>query len=281
MILLFRYIYGRRNYIMNHITQAWNTKFSNKTKSPTHKKLLSLENIRSPIIYCGSWRSRMLDKVKECRDAIKNMMTFDKLTNTYETTHIVGKTPIIPRAATSMSSIPDVITFSGIALKHKEYEDIPILMRDSILNSDKKEKENTVVEQIDQTNNTNNSLKRFVSADNMLSNSLKSFIVLEKQIKEEFLEENDIFTTKKKISAEPFLSYVEGNAEFIWPDNTIESSSGNAWNSLEHLNSSDIRFGNPRTNSTFYEDIYVNRNHTSSPIRNHFQDSGFENNFSL
>lgn len=223
----------------------------------------------------------MLDKVKECRDAIKNMMTFDKLTNTYETTHIVDKTPIIPRAATSMSSIPDVITFSGIALKHKEYEDIPILMRDSILNSDKKEKENTVVEQIDQTNNTNNSLKRFVSADNMLSNSLKSFIVLEKQIKEEFLEENDIFTTKKKISAEPFLSYVEGNAEFIWPDDTIESSSGNAWNSLEHLNSSDIRFGNPRTNSTFYEDIYVNRNHTSSPIRNHFQDSGFENNFSL
>lgn len=158
----------------------------------------------------------MLDKVKECRDAIKNMMTFDKLTNTYETTHIVGKTPIIPRAATSMSSIPDVITFSGIALKHKEYEDIPILMRDSILNSDKKEKENTVVEQIDQTNNTNNSLKRFVSTDNMLSNSLKSFIVLEKQIKKEFLEEDDIFTTKKKkfLQNHSFLMWKETQNSF-------------------------------------------------------------------
>ncbi|XP_060824963.1 uncharacterized protein LOC132911932 [Bombus pascuorum] len=270
---------------MNHIAQAWNAKFSNKSNSPTCNRLLSSSNIlSSTMVQCGSWRSRMLDKVKECRDAIKNMVAFDKSPNNVKTTQTAGKrlsnSFIHTRATTSLSSIPDVITFSSIALKHKEYEDVPILMRDSILNSDKSEKLNTSVEPIDRTNDANDSFNRFVSMDNMISNSLKSFLALEEQVKEEFLEQH-VSSIKKKISAEPFLSYAEGNAEFIWTDDTTEEGFfGNAWNSLEHLDT--INIGNPRRNSTFYEDFCLHKNRTSSPIRNHpFQDSGFENNFSI
>lgn len=232
----------------------------------------------------------MLDKVKEYRHAIKNMMTFDKTPNTFQTTRINGiankrssNSSIHMRATTSLSSIPDVITFSSIALKHEEYKDIPILMRGSRLNSTESKRPNTSVEPSNQINNTSDSLSRFVSMDNMISSSLKSFLALEKQMKEEFLEEDDTFSTKKKISAEPFLSYTEGIAEFVWSDDSTEESlHGKLSNSLEHLNSEDISFGDPRTNSTFYEDFYMNRNHTSSPIRRYpLKDSSFENNCSI
>ncbi|KAK9295926.1 hypothetical protein QLX08_009896 [Tetragonisca angustula] len=272
---------------MNHITQAWNSKFSNRTNSPTCNRLLSLEDIVSPITQCGSWRSRMLDKVKEYRDAIKNMMTFDKTSNTFRTTRINGirssNSSIHMRATTSLSSIPDVITFSSIALKHEGYKDMPILTRGSRLNSTESKRLNTSVEPGNQINDTNDSLSRFVSMDNVISSSLKSFLALEKQVKEEFLEEDDTFTIKKKISAEPFLSYTEGIAEFVWPDDSTEESvHGKLSNSLEHLNTEDISFGDPRTNSTFYEDFYMNRNRTSSPIRRYpLKDSSFENNCSI
>lgn len=230
----------------------------------------------------------MLAKVKDCGNAIKNAMAFDKQSNTFGTTRITGEncqsnSSILPRATTSVSSIPDIITFSSIALKHGEYEDVPILKRDRIPTSKEAEKLDTSVEWNDRTNDTNDSLRRFVSADNMISSSLKSFLALEKQVKEEFSkeEERSPFTIKKKISAEPFLSYTEGNAEFNWSDDTTEENiSGIAWNSVEYSNSFDI--GNPCTNSTFCEDSYVNKNCVSSPIRiGPLRDSGFENNFSV
>lgn len=229
----------------------------------------------------------MLDKVKEYRDAIKNMMTFDKTPNTFQTARINGirssNSSIHMRATTSLSSIPDVITFRSVALKHEEHKDIPVLTRDSRLNSTDSKRLNTSVEPSNQINNTNDSLSRFVSMDNMISSSLKSFLALEKQVKDEFLEEDDTFTIKKKISAEPFLSYTEGIAEFVWPDDSTEESlHGKLSNSLEHLNTEDISFGDPRTNSTFYEDFYMNRNRTSSPIRRYpLKDSSFENNCSI
>ncbi|CAD1475875.1 unnamed protein product, partial [Heterotrigona itama] len=228
----------------------WNSKLSNRTNSPACNRLLSLDNIVSPITQCGSWRSRMLDKVKEYRDAIKNMMTFDKTANGFQTARINDKrssnSSIDMRATTSLSSIPDVVTFSSIALKYKEYEDIPIAMRGPRLNTTESRKLNAPVEPSNQINNTSDSPSRFASMDNMISSSLKSFLALEKQVKEEFLEEDDTFTIKKKISAEPFLSYTEGIAEFVWTDDSTEESlHGKLSNSLEHLNSEDISFGDP------------------------------------
>ena len=229
----------------------------------------------------------MLDKVKEYRDAIKNVMTFDKTTNAFQTARINGKclnnSSIHMRATASLSSIPDVITFNNIALKYKEYEDIPILMRGSRLDTAESKKLNASVEPSNQINNTNDSLNRFVSMDNMISSSLKSFLALEKQVKEEFLEEDDSFTIKKKISAEPFLSYTEGIAEFVWPDDSTEESlHGNLSNSLEYLNCEDTSFGVPRTNSMSYEDFCIHRNRTSSPIRRYpFKDFSSENNCSI
>ncbi|KOC62647.1 hypothetical protein WH47_05289 [Habropoda laboriosa] len=269
---------------MNHIMQTWNTKLSNQQKSPSCRRILSSDNLASPVIAdCGTWRTRMLAKVKECRDAIKNMMAFDKIPNNVETARGLDNSNIPPRATASMSSIPDIITFSSIALKHKDYDYEPLLTDN--LNSDDVEKMNASDERLDDMKNTNNndSFDRFVFGDRTTSSSLQSFLTLEKKINDEYFEEENTYTIKKKISAEPFLSYTDGVTEFVWTDDTMEESfPGKASNSLDHLNSSDIGFENPRINSTFCENSHVKQNRTSSPIRRClFQDSGYENNFSI
>ncbi|CAL7938556.1 unnamed protein product [Xylocopa violacea] len=192
-----------------------------------------------------SWKSRLIAKIKECRDTIKNAI----------------KSP-------RNSSIPDTITFSSIASKREEYTEEAILMRNSTMNADQGEKLDA-------------SWSVGPCDPNYLLDS--SVSASEKEIKEEFIEENNAFPIKKKISAEPFLSYAEGTTIFIWPDDTMEDSfSSKPSNSLEHLNFSDTDFGNPCTNSTFYENSHENKNRVSSPTRNcSFLDSGFENNFSI
>lgn len=225
----------------------------------------------------------MLVKVKECRDAIKNMMTFDKLLNNVKTARVLDNSAIIPRATTSVSSIPDIITFSSIALKHKDYGYEPLLPKCSTLSSDELEKSNVSDERFNETRNMNDSFDRFVFGDRTTSSSLQSFLTLEKKVNDEYFKEECTFSSKKKISAEPFLSYTEGVTEFVWSDDIMEENSpGKTSGSLNNLNSSDIDFDNPRNNSTFYEDSHVKKNRTSSPIRRClFQDLSLENNFSL
>ncbi|XP_076758601.1 uncharacterized protein LOC143427956 [Xylocopa sonorina] len=189
-----------------------------------------------------SWKSRLIAKVKECRDTIKNAI----------------KSPC-------NSSIPDTITFSNIASKREEYMEEAILMRNSTVNADQGEKLDT-------------SWSVGPTDPNYLLDS--SVLASENEMKEEFLEEENAFPMKKKISAEPFLSYAEGTAKFIWPDDTMEDSfsSSKPSNSSEHLNFTDTDFGNPCTNSTFNENSHENNNRMSSPIKSYsFHDSGFEN----
>ena len=257
---------------MNHIAQVLNTKF----KSPTQKEILSSESTKSPrIFHCGSWRSKMLVKVKECRDAIKNMITFDKLPNTIET----AQRTIVNGASFSSnvsrhkktSSLPDVITFSSVALKDEEYDNEENLTSNSTLNSNEKEV-NTSAE-------VNDTVDRFTTSHDTTNNSLKSFLLLEKQVMEEYLDEKEAFTIKKKISAEPFLSYAEGAAEFVWADDKENNVPCRVWNSEEHVNCTDIDFENPHMNSTFSEYSEATKNRTSSPIQN--WNPGFENHFSV
>lgn len=221
----------------------------------------------------------MLVKMKECREAIKNMVSFDKSSNTVETARravaaLANKTSlsaIDSGLKTSVSLLSDIIRFSSNAFKDKELESEEIRRKNSISNSLEKE--------LNTSTEVNDSLNRFLTSNDATSSSLKSFLMLEKQVMEEVLNEEKAFTIKRKISAEPFLSYTEETAEFVWTDETETSLSGRVLNSSEQLNSSDINFGNPRMNSTFCEYSLVNIHRASSSFRNY--DSGFENHFSI
>ncbi|XP_012153277.1 uncharacterized protein LOC105664232 [Megachile rotundata] len=201
---------------MNHIAQVLSTKL----KSPTRN------TETSRIFECGSWRSRVLVKMKECRDAIKNIVSFDKSPNTVETARtnvaaVTNKTSlssIDSGLKTSVSSLSDITRFSSIAFKDKELEGEEIRRRNSTSSS---------------------SLEKELNAST--NSSLKSF-----------LDEEQAYTIKKKISAEPFLSYTEGTVEFLWTDDTETS-----------LSSQDINFGNPPMNSTFCENSLANINRAS------------------
>lgn len=233
---------------------------------PPSKNTESLKTFR-----CGSWRTKMLVKMKECGDAIKNMITFDKSPITVETARrtmstIANSTSFSSRSKTSMSSLSDTVTFSSIASKDKDYQD------EENSNSNEEKQLNTSSE-------LNDSLNRLLTSNDTTSSSLKSFLMLEKQVMEEYLHEEEAFTIKRKISAEPFLSYAEGTAEFVWADDTENSLSCSVWNSTEHLNFSDINFEHPHINSTFCECSLAKKHRTSSPIRH--CDSGFENHFSI
>lgn len=216
----------------------------------------------------------MLVKMKKCRDAIKNMVSFDKLRNTVETerravaavTNKASLSSIEPGLKTSVTSLSDIIRYSSIAFKDKELENEEIRRRNSMSNSLEKELNIASTE-------VNDSLNRFLTSNNATNSSLKSFLMLEKQVMEEFLDEKEAFTIKRKISAEPFLSYTEGSAEFVWLDDTETNLSGRV------SNSSDINFGNPRMNSTFCENSLANINPAPSSVRNY--DSGYENHFSM
>lgn len=235
----------------------------------------------------------MLAKVKECRDAIKNLVAFDRLQNDSKTVQSVGSNSSMLVHKTPASSVPDIITFSSIALKHKDYGDDDIVMRSSTKNLNEADKRNASIKQNEDAEYINHSLNRFLLADDTVDSSLKSFLALEKQIEDEFMKDDSVFTVKKKISAEPFLSYVEGSAEFVWLDETTEDSisdkttedtvSNKTWQSMEDLTSSDIDFDKPRTSSSFYETSRITKkNRTSSPIRSFvLQDISFDTNYTI
>ena len=270
---------------MNHIAHTLNA-----PKSPSCDRMLSSEEMPSPTVaHCGSWRSKVFAKMKECRDAIKSIITPEKSSSTYgvvlsKRTDSNGQShPFVSLISTnSMSPVPDIVASSNDAKKPRDQR---ALIRSSTLNSGEMEKLSGLSEEIDGNCNADESFNRCWDAT--ASDSMKSFLALEKQVTEEFLEGNATATStqahssKKKISAEPFLSYTEGAMEFVWSDDTDDSFSAKPWNSSEGLNSSGIGVGNPQTSSTFYDYPYGGKKCPSPARKSAVQDSGFENNFSI
>lgn len=239
--------------------------------------------------HCGSWRSKVFAKMKECRDAIKSILTPEKSSSNFgvvlsKRTDSDGQSHSFVSliSTNSMSPVPDIVASSSDA---KLPGDRRILVRSSTLNSGEMEKLGALAEEIDGNCNADESFNRCWDAT--ASDSMKSFLALEKQVTEEFLEENAGATStqarssKKKISAEPFLSYTQGAMEFVWSDDTEDSFSAKPWNSSEGLNSSGIGVGNPQTSSTFCDYPYGAKKCPSPARKSAVQDSGFENNFSI
>lgn len=69
-----------------------------------------------------SWKSRMVAKIKECRDAVKNMMSFD--------VSYVCRTPTKTDSCDLKATSSDIVAFSSLALKHNQHNE-PILTRNS------------------------------------------------------------------------------------------------------------------------------------------------------
>ncbi|XP_076678504.1 uncharacterized protein LOC143374334 [Andrena cerasifolii] len=267
-----------KDYTMNHIAHTLNAR-----NSPSCERMLSSEDISSPTVaHCGSWRSKVIAKMKECRDAIKSIITPEKSPSTFgvvlsKRTDSNGQShPFVSLISTnSMSPVPDIVASNSDA---KMPGDQRVLIRSSTLNSGEMEKLGALAEEIDGNCNTDESFNRCWDAT--ASDSMKSFLALEKQVTEEFLEENTTATSarssKKKISAEPFLSYAQGGMEFVWSDDTEDSFSAKPWNSSVGLNSSGIGVGNPQTSSTFCDYSYRAKKCPSSTRKSAVQDSGFE-----
>ncbi|XP_026674174.1 uncharacterized protein LOC108630651 isoform X3 [Ceratina calcarata] len=75
---------------MNHIAETLNAELSKSSS-------------------CASWKSRMLAKIKECRDAIKNVMSFDMLRG--------YRTPTKTNSCDMKAMCSDIVAFSSLALK--------------------------------------------------------------------------------------------------------------------------------------------------------------------
>ena len=261
---------------MHHIAHTLNA-----PKSPSCERMLSSEDISSPTVaHCGSWRSKMFAKMRECRDAIKSIITPEKSPITYgvvlsKRTDSDGQShPFVSLISTnSMTPVPDIVASSSDA---KMPSDQRVLIRSSTLNSSEMEKLGALAEEIDGNFNADESFKRCWDATT--SDSMKSFLALEKQVTEEFLEESATATParaiKKRISAEPFLSYTQGAMEIVWSDDTEDSFSAKPWSSSEGLNSSGIGVGNPQTSSTFCDYSYGAKKYPTR--KSAVQDSGFE-----
>ncbi|XP_076241674.1 uncharacterized protein LOC143183822 [Calliopsis andreniformis] len=194
-------------------------KFASNAQGSRNKKVL----IRTSTLNSDEMRklNAMIDKVDDTNDSLN-----DSLDNTASSS--MRSFLELKKKITEKFLEEDASNAQGTRNKK-------VLIRTSTLNSDEMRKLNAMIDRVDDTND---------SLNNTASSSLRSFLELEKKITEEFLEEDAaIITTgsiKKKISAEPFISYAQGSVEFVWSEDTEDSVSDRAWNSLEHLNSSDI-----------------------------------------
>lgn len=212
----------------------------------------------------------MFGKMKECCDAIKRMMVFEKSA----TIEAVLSNDANWNDRSNFYAATEAPAFNnGAPCSRIERT----LIRTSTLNSSEMRELNAMLESIDETcsNGSNSCL------EDTMNSSLRSFLALEKRVIEKFSEEDATeaiaeataaCSIKKKISAEPFLSYTQRSPKFIWLD---DSDSEKICSSFECSNSSDIAFEHPKTSSTFCEYSY-------SPVQQcGLQDSGFDTNYSI
>ncbi|XP_076651105.1 uncharacterized protein LOC143358096 [Halictus rubicundus] len=244
---------------MDHTARTFASKLTYNAESPVCERIFSPRDNSSPMVnLCGSWKSKMFTKVKECKDVIKNAFAFDK--TPMEFGQAVSKKSMAP-------TIPDIITFSVIARNSEEEE----VLIDSSLSTQETERSNATTGPLDDSNREDSSFNYSLP----IEDSLKSFLENERRVAEEFPEGGATTSVaKKKISAQPFLSYTEGAAEFIWHDDIEDSFASGPLNDSQ---TSDIVFEIPQRNSTFCESLDDSKNIGSSNV----QDSGYGNQFSI
>ncbi|XP_076295982.1 uncharacterized protein LOC143216616 [Lasioglossum baleicum] len=240
---------------MDHTVRTFASKLTIRydSESPACERIFSPRDYSSPTVdNCGSWKSKMFAKIKECKDAIKNAVKFDRTTIESENAASRGSTGL---------KMPDIITFSEIAKKSEEEE----FSVDSPLSTPETERSNAWTGPLDRSNRQDSSFRYSPST----VDSMSSFLENERRVAEEFAEESATGSmAKKKISAQPFLLYSEDTVEFVWSDDTEDSFASNPLNLSQ---TSDIVFEIPQTNSTFCESF------DSSNV----QDFGYENHASI
>ncbi|XP_031843078.1 uncharacterized protein LOC116431578 isoform X2 [Nomia melanderi] len=243
---------------MNHIARTFDPKPDPRT--PTCERLIPGRSCnQSPTTtLCGSWKSKMLAEVMECKDAIKSKAS------RWGSKLFAGS-----RLTTPVSSIPDIVTFSVIAKEE-------VLIGFSPRDTSETQKKNTLAKPRDESNPTNGLVNRFLDKHST-NGTPRLFLEHEKsELPEEGVTESAV---KRKISVHPLLlRYSEDTDEFDWFNDTDDSFSSKLWDSPECSNVSDIVFDDPQNNSTFRKSLYESKKSEFSAVR---LDSGWESNFSI
>ncbi|XP_078053178.1 uncharacterized protein LOC144478795 [Augochlora pura] len=180
---------------MNSISLTFKSKLNNDSESPACKRILSPCGNSTPMVeICSSLKSKMFTKVKEYKDAIRNAVTFGKMSMRSNKSRNPASKRLVP------STLLDV-AFNVVAGNSEEGE----LLFNSTFSSPETEGMNASIGQIDDFNEMDDSLNFFFSTDD----SLKSFLDHEKRTMEEFREEVDTkpATKKKIVSAKPLFFY--------------------------------------------------------------------------
>lgn len=261
--------------------------------------------------------------MKDCGNAIKDIIKFDKTPNTSNQSNPCTKERSVSASRKETRCTPDIITSNRISFGRSREEPI---VRYSKLLADEGDslKHRHSVSVGTFCTESNGSDSQNCTGQDQMSESLLIFLALEKQIGEEFSQANkqyntpnrrnekkeasfngnllvddnetgrgnsrddsrearEMISTRRKISAEPFLSRSQKSAGMFWEEEEEEEDDDDSlpervWNYLD-LNTSAIMIGTPCRNSTFCEETPASDLNRSGEVV--ADDSGFGNNNSV
>ncbi|KAG7190361.1 hypothetical protein KM043_006472 [Ampulex compressa] len=193
---------------MDNINQLLNYKMPNKRTSLTFNRTLVSPNAKKSSSSHVPWSARMFSKVKKYRDVLRDALTIDKTPRGAEIltapvyydvlNERTAFTP--PRKIPYDSSIPDIVSSIGSPVKNSAWQSIAGVNVSSLSGETRRET-GSILGKTEERTNVNHALDYSLSTD-----SLKSFLDLERQLKDESLAARN----------RPSMNEEERSDEVIW-----------------------------------------------------------------